>query len=97
MRVIVVGAGAAGSLVVFHLARLVAADDRAEPLEAVVVDPIDQVAGPAFGTKDPAHLLNVPASGMSVDPDERFDFVDWCRAQGLVSGDGAHYFFAPRA
>ncbi|MBM7280557.1 FAD/NAD(P)-binding protein [Gordonia rubripertincta] len=97
MRVIVVGAGAAGSLVVFHLARLVAADDRAEALEVVVVDPTGQVAGPAFGTKDPAHLLNVPAAGMSVDPDERFDFVDWCRAEGLVSGDEAHYFFAPRA
>ncbi|SDU72152.1 FAD/NAD(P)-binding protein [Gordonia westfalica] len=97
MRIIVVGAGAAGSLVVFHLARLVAADDRAEPLEVVVVDPIDQVAGPAFGTTDPAHLLNVPASGMLVDPDERFDFVDWCRAEGFVGGDEAHYFFAPRA
>ena len=97
MRIVVVGAGAAGSLVVFHLARLAAADDRAEALEVVVVDPIAQVAGPAFGTKDPAHLLNVPASGMSVEPDGRFDFVDWCRAEGLVSGDEAHYFFAPRA
>ncbi|WP_035760896.1 FAD/NAD(P)-binding protein [Gordonia amicalis] len=97
MRVIVVGAGAAGSLVVFHLARLLAADERTDTLEVVVIDAVDQVAGPAFGTTDPAHLLNVPASGMSVDPDERFDFVDWCRSEGLVAGEQAHYFFAPRA
>ncbi|MEO9330225.1 FAD/NAD(P)-binding protein [Gordonia aurantiaca] len=96
MRVAVIGAGAAGSLVVLHLARLAADRPASEPLDIVVVDPLDAVTGPAFGTTDEAHLLNVPASGMSVVPEERFDFVEWCVAEGLTPRDGATYFFAPR-
>ena len=107
LRIVVVGAGAAGSLVVFHIARLVAAgsagnsstagsaSDRPS-VDVTVVDPLDPVSGPAFGTADAAHLLNVPASGMSVVPGERFDFVTWCVDEGLTSPDDATYFFAPR-
>ncbi|PWD43573.1 oxidoreductase [Gordonia paraffinivorans] len=125
LRIVVVGAGAAGSLVVFHLARLVAAGSAGNSstagsagnsntagsagnsntagsggdrpsVDVTVVDPLDPVSGPAFGTADAAHLLNVPASGMSVVPGERFDFVTWCVDEGLTSPDDATYFFAPR-
>ncbi len=65
-------------------------------VDVTVVDPLDPVSGPAFGTADAAHLLNVPASGMSVVPGERFDFVTWCVDEGLTSPDDATYFFAPR-
>ncbi|WP_312035811.1 FAD/NAD(P)-binding protein [Gordonia paraffinivorans] len=125
LRIVVVGAGAAGSLVVFHIARLVAAGSAGNSntagsagnsntagsagnsntagsagdrpsVDVTVVDPLDPVSGPAFGTADAAHLLNVPASGMSVVPGERFDFVTWCVDEGLTSPDDATYFFAPR-
>ncbi|MEV7429935.1 FAD/NAD(P)-binding protein [Nocardioides sp. NPDC092400] len=101
MRVVVVGGGAAGSLVLLHLARGAVAhrDGRGgplEPVDVVLLDPGEQVSGAAFSTTDPRHLLNVPASGMSVDAEHRFDFVDWCVTQGLLAEGAAPYWFAPR-
>jgi uncharacterized NAD(P)/FAD-binding protein YdhS len=63
-RVVVIGAGASGSLTALHLAR--AARRRGTGLEVVLVDPAAHRArGTAFGTTDPQHLLNVAAGGMS--------------------------------
>lgn len=98
MRIVVVGAGAAGTLTVTALAQRLAAAPSAPPLEVVVVDPAARpVEGAAFGTDDPRHLLNVPAAGMSYDPEQRFDFAHWCVEQGLVADETeASYWFAPR-
>lgn len=99
MRIAVVGAGAAGTLVVASLARRLAAAPAPEHKhEVVLVDPAPgPVRGAAFATLDRRHLLNVPASGMSYDPEDRFDFVHWLVDQGLqISESQATYFFAPR-
>src|SRR5215213_3061194 len=80
--VIVVGAGAAGSLTALHLVR--SACRRATPLEVLLLDPADRWArGVAFGTPAEEHLLNVPASGMSALPEDPGDFVAWAGGQGL--------------
>ena len=62
--VVIVGAGAAGTLTAIHLLR--AAGRRSTSLEVVLLDPGDRWGrGVAFGTPDEQHLLNVPSSGMS--------------------------------
>lgn len=96
LRLVVVGGGAAGSLVLLHLARHLAAGPVDARVEAVVLDPNGPVNGAAFCTTDERHLLNVPASGMSVDPEDRFDFVGWLVSEGLLEEGASPYFFAPR-
>lgn len=94
-HLICIGAGAGASLTTLHLARLVARDPAAR-MRVTLIDPDRPVTGAAFGTTDPLHLLNVPASGMSVSNEERFDFVEWCQQTGLLATDAAPYWFAPR-
>src|SRR3954451_7925962 len=94
-RVVVVGAGAAGSLTALHLART--ARRRGTPLDVALLDPATYCArGIAFGTVDERHLLNVPAGAMSALPEEPGHFVAW-RARyhpDLLPEPGV---FAPRA
>lgn len=91
-RVLIVGAGASGSLTALHLIR--EASRRSTPLDIVLVDPADRWArGTAFGTTDEQHLLNVPALGMSALPQDPSHFVAWRRRHGRA-GDG--YDFASR-
>ena len=93
-RVVVVGAGAAGSLTALHLART--ARRRGTPLEVVLLDPAAYRArGTAFGTIDERHLLNVPAGGMSALPEEPGHFVAW-RARHHPELLPEPYVFAPR-
>jgi uncharacterized NAD(P)/FAD-binding protein YdhS len=93
-RVVVIGAGASGSLTALHLAR--AARRRGTGLEVVLVDPAAHRArGTAFGTTDPQHLLNVAAGGMSALPEDPGHFVAWRARQHpeLMTEPGV---FAPR-
>jgi uncharacterized NAD(P)/FAD-binding protein YdhS len=93
-RVIVIGAGASGSLTALHLAR--AARRRDSSLEVVLVDPaLHRARGTAFGTGDPQHLLNVAAGGMSALPEDPGHFVAWRARQHpeLMTEPGV---FAPR-
>jgi uncharacterized NAD(P)/FAD-binding protein YdhS len=93
-RVVVIGAGASGSLAALHLAR--AARRRGTPLDVVLVDPaLHRARGTAFGTTDPQHLLNVPAGAMSALPEDPGHFVAWRARQHpeLITEPGA---FAPR-
>src|SRR5690242_18434555 len=86
--VLVVGGGAAGSLVAIHLART--AGRRSTGCDVVVVDPADLLArGVAFGTTDDGHLLNVPASGMSALPEDPGHFVAWRGRQDGPENDRA--------
>ncbi|WP_204163744.1 FAD/NAD(P)-binding protein [Nocardioides solisilvae] len=97
LRVAVVGAGAAGTLVALNLVRRTGEAAEATGLAITFVDPAERlVSGAAFSTTDPAHLLNVPAAGMSWDPEDRFDFATWCADEGLVGPEDASYWFAPR-
>ncbi|MDX6300285.1 MAG: hypothetical protein QOF53_1499 [Nocardioidaceae bacterium] len=78
--VVIVGAGAAGTLVALHLART--AGRRSTGLDLVLVDPADRSGrGVAFGTVEDQHLLNVPASGMSALPEDPGHFVAWLRRE----------------
>ena len=92
--VIVVGAGAAGTLVAIHLART--AGRRSLGLDVTLIDPADRWGrGVAFGTSDDQHLLNVPAAGMSALPEEPGHFLAWLQ-RDEPDGDSTAYSFASR-
>jgi uncharacterized NAD(P)/FAD-binding protein YdhS len=92
-RVVVVGAGAAGTLTAIHLAAGHSQGRRGDRLEILLVDPADRPGrGVAYSTSDDRHLLNVPAKGMSAFPDAPNHFLDWlCRNvdSGTAPGDFA--------
>ena len=72
-NIVIVGGGAAGTLVALHLAR-----EARRATAVTVIEPRDQLGeGVAFGTIDTTHLLNVPAAGMSAFDDEPNHFVAW--------------------
>ncbi|HWL79535.1 MAG TPA: FAD/NAD(P)-binding protein [Roseomonas sp.] len=52
--------------------------------------------GLAYSTPDPSHLLNVPATGMSLYPDRPTHFADWLAAQPDAPAAGEGPCFAPR-
>ncbi len=55
--------------------------------QVVLVDPGARPGrGLAYSTAAPWHLLNSPASAMSIEPDDPGHFVRWCQARG-VSGE----------
>ncbi len=92
--VLVVGAGAAGSLVALHLVRT--AGRRGTGVEIAILDPADHWArGVAFGTSDDGHLLNVPAQSMSAFPEDPAHFVAW-RDNEAAGPKTDPYTFAPR-
>jgi uncharacterized NAD(P)/FAD-binding protein YdhS len=90
-RVVVVGGGAAGTLVTAHLLR------RATPEQPVEVRVVERsgVLGPglAYGAADPHHLLNNTATRMSAYPDDPDHLLRWCADCGIVPDRGA---FLPR-
>ncbi|MFN8518955.1 MAG: FAD/NAD(P)-binding protein [Chloroflexota bacterium] len=92
--VVIVGGGAAGTLVALHLAARGAGRPGSPLGEVVVVDPAERLGeGVAYGTTSSAHLLNVRADGMSAFPDVATHFTAWARATGSEVG-GAE--FLPR-
>jgi uncharacterized NAD(P)/FAD-binding protein YdhS len=88
-RIGVIGGGAAGTLAAVHLLR-----EGAEGTEVVLIDRDGEFGpGVAYGTRDPLHLLNVPASrmgGISGEPDH---FHRWLGERGIQAGPEA---FMPR-
>ena len=90
-RVVVVGAGAGGTLVATHLVTALSSRFRVE-----LVDPAPTTGrGQAYSTTDERHLLNVPASGMSAFPRDPEHFLRWLRTHH-DPGFQPHEF-APRA
>ncbi|MEE4545550.1 FAD/NAD(P)-binding protein [Streptomyces sp. V4-01] len=91
-RVVVVGAGAAGVLVAAHLLR--DAGNRHGP-RVTLVDPGPRPGpGIAYATREPRHLLNVPAGRMGAFAEEPGGFTAFLAARGLPCDPGA---FVPRA
>ncbi|MGY2875749.1 putative NAD(P)/FAD-binding protein YdhS [Marmoricola sp. URHA0025 HA25] len=86
-HVVIIGAGASGTLAAIHLVR--ESGRRAVGVDITLLDPADHWGrGTAFGTVDDQHLLNVPAAGMSALPEDPSHFVQW--------RGGEAYEFAPR-
>ena len=71
-RVVIIGGGASGLLVAVNLLRM------SDSCEVLVVEPNDSLGrGVAYSTKDPEHLLNVPAGRMSGLVEEPRSLCDW--------------------
>jgi uncharacterized NAD(P)/FAD-binding protein YdhS len=93
ITVAVVGAGASGVLTAAQLLRQAAGGPR--PLAVALVGPTpDPGRGAAYGTRHPAHLLNVRVERMSAFPDEPDHLFRWGAAQGLALKPGD---FIPRS
>jgi uncharacterized NAD(P)/FAD-binding protein YdhS len=91
--VVVVGAGAAGVLTSLRL--LEHAETRGQRLEVVLVDPAEETGrGIAYSTREPAHLLNVPAGKLSADPGDPGQFARW--ASGHLDRTVEPTDFVPR-
>ncbi|WP_419900871.1 FAD/NAD(P)-binding protein [Roseomonas sp. USHLN139] len=70
--VAIIGGGFAGTALALQLAG---------KAEVTLFEPGPVGPGLAYGTAEPAHLLNVPAAGMSPFPDRPSHFADWLAAQ----------------
>lgn len=84
----IIGGGAAGALVALQLLRAASAGTR-----IALIEPGTPGRGVAYGSGDPAHVLNVPASGMSAYGDAPADFVEFLR---MREGDVDAAAFRPR-
>lgn len=82
--VAIIGGGISGAGVAFHLAQ---ASETAIG-RIVVFEPREKLgAGLAYDTQDPAHRINVPASRMSLLPNEPEQFLRWIEENGVVAED----------
>ena len=84
-RVAIIGGGFTGAALATRLA------DRAPgPLTIDIVEPRASLGqGVAYGTRDPAHRINVPSTRMSVYPEQEDHFDRWLRRQTDVDADAA--------
>lgn len=74
----IVGGGAAGVLTAIHLC-----ETATHAVAVTIYEPRAQLgAGVAYSTHDPQHLLNVPADGMSIFPDQPHHFTQWAGVNG---------------
>jgi uncharacterized NAD(P)/FAD-binding protein YdhS len=83
LRVVIVGAGFAGTAVTVALLR------RLDDVSIALVERSGSFGrGIAYSTPDRRHLLNVPAGGMSALADEPKDLLAWAARRGLGTAPG---------
>ncbi|KAB7897213.1 FAD-dependent oxidoreductase [Rouxiella sp. S1S-2] len=82
-HIVIVGGGFSGTALAIQLARRGSAG-----LRVTVIEPRDQLGrGVAYGTRDSAHRINVPAERMHLSADEEGDFDRWFRASPAYEKD----------
>jgi uncharacterized NAD(P)/FAD-binding protein YdhS len=83
--VAIIGGGFSGAAVAWHLLRL-----RPELERVVIIEPRAELGrGLAYSATDPSHRINVPATRMSLVPDQPTHFNDWLEASGALDADPA--------
>lgn len=93
-RVAIVGGGASGVVAAANLLRT----GRGR-IEVVLIERAGELGrGIAYSTRDPGHLLNVPAANMSAFASDPEHFLRWLRARGDKPGvaPASPCCFAPR-
>jgi uncharacterized NAD(P)/FAD-binding protein YdhS len=85
--VAIIGGGFSGAVLAAHLARR----GRAAPDVILIERGPHFGPGLAYGTKDPAHLLNVRASNLSAFPDQPDHFVRWLKQAPARFAQRAQY------
>ena len=81
-RLAIIGGGFSGSMTAAQTLRR--ARQAGLNVEVVLVERRGTLGeGLAYGTREPAHLLNVPAGRMSAWPDRPGDFVQWASRRYL--------------
>ncbi|MDD5198901.1 MAG: FAD/NAD(P)-binding protein [Terrimicrobiaceae bacterium] len=94
----IVGGGASGAITAAQIGL-----QATVPCRVILFDPADHLGqGLAYGTRNLAHLLNVPAGKISALPDQPGHFLDWLNRAGNVAallreGPIAPGDFVPRA
>lgn len=83
--VAILGGGASGAATAFHLARALVRGAA----EIVVVEPRGELGhGLAYGTDEPAHRINVPASKMTLIADDIEHFMRWLTGRRIAMSPG---------
>jgi uncharacterized NAD(P)/FAD-binding protein YdhS len=91
-HVVIVGGGASGVLLACHLLR-----HESENIRVTLIEKNPAIGrGIAYGTADPAHLLNVRAANMSAFPDDPDHFWRWLQANNLAVADSDQFCFVSR-
>ncbi|GAB6853418.1 FAD/NAD(P)-binding protein [Asaia astilbis] len=83
--VVIVGGGATGAMVAWHLLRQ--RPDLGKHGVTIIEPRHELGAGQAYGTHDPQHRINVPAARMSLDTQKPSDFRDWLDLDALAAID----------
>ncbi len=85
LRVVIVGGGLTGVATAIHLMRR-----GGSALRVTIVEPSESLGrGVAYGTRDPDHLLNVPAARMALDPADPGAFLRFARSRGVAASEAS--------